>query len=57
MKLLSLKGTLDFMHKKVKFKRPSGFMVECILPFNSYNSGNFHSIEKNKISKSKLRSH
>ena len=42
------------MHKKAKFKGPFGFMVECILSFNSYNSGNFHSMEKNKISKSKL---
>ena len=45
------------MHKKVKFKGSSGFMVECIfLSFNSHNSGNFHLIEENKISKSKLGS-
>ena len=54
MKLLSIKGTLSLM--KLKFKRPSGFMAECIFVFNSHNSGNFHSIEKNDISKSKLGS-
>ena len=30
IKLLSIKGTLGFMQKKVKFKGPPGFMVECI---------------------------
>ena len=49
-------STLRFMYKDVKFKRPSGFMVECSFTFNSRNSGNFHPNEKNKISKSKLGS-
>ena len=44
------------MHKKVKFKGPSGFMVECILSFNSHNSVNVHPIEKNMVSKFKLGS-
>ena len=53
---MSTKGTLNFMYKKVKFKGASGFMVDCILSFNLHNSGIFHSIEKNKIPKSKLGS-
>ena len=28
-----MEGTLSFMHKKVKFKGHSGFMVECIFCF------------------------
>ena len=52
-----MKGTLSFMYRKVKFKRPSGFMVECFFVFNSHDCSNFHSIEKNKISKSKSGSH
>ena len=44
------------MHEKVKFKEHSGFMFECLLSFNPYNSGNFHPNEKNKTSKSKLGS-
>ena len=44
------------MHKNLKFKGPSGFMIVCIFVFNSRNSGNFDSIEKNKISESKLGS-
>ena len=35
---------------------PSGFMVECIFVFDSHNTGNFHQIEKNKISKTELGS-
>ena len=39
------------MHKKVKFKGPSGFIGEGIFIFQlACNSGNFYSIEKNKIS-------
>ena len=48
--------TLSFMKKKVEFKGPPGFMVDCILSFNSHNSGNFRLIEKSKISKSNLGS-
>ena len=44
------------IYLEIKFKGPSGFMVECILYFNSHNSGNFHPNEENKISKSKLGS-
>ena len=44
------------MHKKVKFKGPLVSWLNALLSFNSHNSGNFHSIEKNKISKSKLGS-
>ena len=44
------------MHKKVTFKEPSGFMVECILFLRSHDSGNFHPIEKNKISEFKFGS-
>ena len=44
------------MHKKVKLKESSGFTVQCILFSNSHISDNFHLIEKNKISKSKLES-
>ena len=42
------------MHKEVKFKGPSGFMVEY--SFVSHTSDNFHPNEKNKILKSKLES-
>ena len=28
-----MKGTLRIMHKKIKFKGPSGFMVECSFVF------------------------
>ena len=51
-----MKGTLSFVNKEVKFKTPSGFMVEYTFIFNSHNSGNFHSTEKNKLSKSNLGS-
>ena len=44
------------MHKKVKFKGPESLMVDSLF-FNSHNSGNFYSTEKDKISKSKLGSH
>ena len=40
------------MHKKVKFKGPSG--LSAFLFFNSHNFDNHYSNEKNKISKSKL---
>ena len=52
----NIKGTLSFMHKKVKFKGSAGFMVECILSFSFHNSGIFQSNEKNKISRSKFGS-
>ena len=42
------------MHKNVKFKGPLVSWLSAFLSFNSHNSGNSHSIEKNKISQSKL---
>ena len=42
------------MHKLVKFKRPLVSWLSALLSFNSYNSGNFHPNNKNKMSKSKL---
>ena len=67
-----MKGTLRFIHKEVKFKEPSGFILRFIhkevkfkepsgfmivLSFNSLNSSNFCPNEKNKISRSKIGSH
>ena len=50
---MSIKGTVSFMHKKVKYKGSSGSCLVVFLSINSHSSGDFHSIEKNKISKSK----
>ena len=44
------------MHKKVKLKGPLVSRLSAFLSFNSHNSGNFYSIEKNMISKFKLGS-
>ena len=52
---LGIDRYIRLMHKDVKFRGPSGFLVKCSFVFsNSHNSGNFHPKEKNKISKSKL---
>ena len=45
------------MHKEVELKDHLVSRLSAFLFFNSHNSGNFHLNEKNKISKSKLKSH
>ena len=50
---MPIKGTLSYLHKKVKFKVS---WLSAFLSFNLRNSDHFHPNEQNEMSQSKLGS-